>query len=211
MIKRENTTGKRFGRLIVLEELPPQPEMYGKYSGRRALVRCDCGIEKSVNLRAMFRGRILSCGCLQLESCTKHGKSKDRFYYIWLNIINRCYNKKHSLYKWYGGRGVGVCKEWRNSPIEFICWANSNWKPGLEIDRRNNNKGYFPLNCRFVSHKTNMNNTRNTVFLTIKDKDISLQKAAIKYNINPDTLRQRIKTLNWSHEKAVMTPVRARS
>lgn len=38
-------------------------------------------------------------------------------YNVWLNIINKCYNKEYSTYNTNGGSGITVCKEWH-------CFAN---------------------------------------------------------------------------------------
>lgn len=58
--KGEDLTGKRFGRLTVLEEA-------GTTNGRRWLCRCDCGEEKIVYGNSLKRGTTKSCGCLGLE------------------------------------------------------------------------------------------------------------------------------------------------
>lgn len=46
-------TGKRFGKITV---------MNGKMPDRKVLIRCDCGIEKSVSRYDVYGGKIKSCG-----------------------------------------------------------------------------------------------------------------------------------------------------
>lgn len=73
----------------------------------------------------------------------------------------RCYNQKHKSYKNYGARGITVCDEWVTSPKTFINWAEANgYRPGLQIDRRNNNGNYEPGNCRFITAQQNACNRR---------------------------------------------------
>ena len=88
-------------------------------------------------------------------------------YNIWQTMIGRCENPKRPKYKDYGGRGIKVCKEWHTAK-NFILWAlNNGYKPGLQIDRIDNNGDYCPENCRFVTPKENSRNRRNTKQLTI--------------------------------------------
>lgn len=89
-----------------------------------------------------------------------HGASKHPLYHIWRMMVRRC-SRDREIYKNWFGRGIRVCKAWRNDPWKFIRWAETNgWKPGLEIDRRNNNGNYTPRNCRFVTDKEQANNRR---------------------------------------------------
>ena len=77
----------------------------------------------------------------------------------------RCYNSNNNSFFRYGGRGITVCKEWLNSPESFYKWAmNHGYKPGLQIDRINNNLGYSPENCRFVTPSQNQHNKTNNRF-----------------------------------------------
>jgi len=91
----------------------------------------------------------------------QHGYRKHYLYDLWANIKTRCYNKNRLRYKDWGGRGITMCDEWKNSARAFIEWALDNgWKKGLEIDRINNDGNYCPENCRFVTHIKNIHNNR---------------------------------------------------
>lgn len=73
-------------------------------------------------------------------------------------IKKRCCNPKSKGYNNYGGRGIKVL--WENFK-DFKTWAlEHGYKPGLEIDRINNNGHYSPDNCRFVTHSENNLNKR---------------------------------------------------
>jgi hypothetical protein len=83
-----------------------------------------------------------------------------RAYVAWQNIMSRCYNKNNNSYKYYGGRGIKVCDEWKESGV-FVLWYNThNPTNALEIDRIKNDLGYSPCNCRFVDRVENQQNRR---------------------------------------------------
>lgn len=84
-----------------------------------------------------------------------------KIYMVWEQIKARCLNSNHKSYHRYGGRGITVCDEWTSSAKAFIEWSLSNgYKEGLHTDRIDNDKGYSPDNCRFVTQAENNKNTR---------------------------------------------------
>ncbi len=83
-------------------------------------------------------------------------KSLDDRYY---NILKRCYSVDNKDYKNYGARGITMCNEWKHNKKAFFVWCLGNgYSKELEIDRIDNNEGYSPLNCRFVTRTENRNN-----------------------------------------------------
>lgn len=89
------------------------------------------------------------------------------------NMKTRCYYKGHESYKYYGGRGITVCDLWLDTPQAFIVWGIMNgWKPGLEIDRIDNDGPYSPDNCRFVTHRENVMNSRASKLTTYMVREI---------------------------------------
>lgn len=88
-------------------------------------------------------------------------------YWCWKAIKQRCLNPRCHAYHNYGGRGIAVCKEWLQFE-PFLAWALANgWEKGLDLDRRDNNGGYTPENCRFVTRRENANNRRATILLSV--------------------------------------------
>jgi len=86
---------------------------------------------------------------------SNHGMTGHRVYNIWRKMRSRCYNKNEKYYHRYGGRGIKICDEWLDSSI-FIEWALSHgYKDNLTIDRINNDKGYSPDNCEFITQSEN--------------------------------------------------------
>ena len=96
-----------------------------------------------------------------------HNGSKERLYGVWIDIKKRCYNPKYKQYKDYGGRGIQMCDEWRNSYSAFRNFAlNNGYDPNAKfgqctIDRIDVNGDYCPENCRFVDMKVQRHNRRD--------------------------------------------------
>lgn len=79
---------------------------------------------------------------------------------------DRCYDKKVKDYKYYGERGITICDEWLNSVDAFCKWGMATgYEKGLQIDRIDNDKGYSPDNCRWVTPAVNCRK-RNTTRLS---------------------------------------------
>lgn len=82
---------------------------------------------------------------------------------VWYGMMYRCYHPKATNYNFYGGRGIAVCDDWRMDRFSFIKWAiDHGYSRGLKLDRINNDGDYCPDNCRFITHKSNCRNRRNT-------------------------------------------------
>jgi hypothetical protein len=81
---------------------------------------------------------------------------RKKIYDTWRDMNRRCHGK-HPKAKWYGGRGITVCEEWRAKFEPFFKWAITiGWKRGLQIDRIDNDGNYEPSNCRFVTREQNV-------------------------------------------------------
>lgn len=163
-------TGLRFGRLVVLRKYESRESKHDIYW----LCKCDCGCEKTVTTGHLTSRTVQSCGCLRREQAVGrfkadaeenviHGEAGSPLYAVWHSMIQRCENQKLSAYKWYGGKGVKVCKEWHDFS-SFSRWAHSHGykdekgvsrKDRLSIDRIDSNLDYCPENCRWVSVSEN--------------------------------------------------------
>lgn len=88
-------------------------------------------------------------------------------YWCWKAIKQRCLNPRCRAYHNYGGRGITVCDEWMEFE-PFLAWAlDAGWEKGLDLDRIDNDGGYKPSNCRFVTRRENANNRRKTKLITV--------------------------------------------
>lgn len=123
-----------------------------------------------------------------------HGHSKTKLYGVWCAMKRRCYYLKDKRYQHYGGRGIIVCEEWKQDYKKFESWAIANgYKPGLSIDRINNNGNYCPSNCRWTTTREQNRNYSKNRLLEFCGKLTCLQDIAHEIGIKPSTLRQRIK------------------
>lgn len=115
----------------------------------------------------------------------------------------RCPTKRE--YKNYGARGITVCQEWEDYAT-FRIWALANgYVPSLELDRKNNDEGYSPENCRFVTHMVNNRNTRRSLFLTCHGMTLTAAEWSEKTGLRGGVIRWR-KHRGWSDERTLTTP-----
>lgn len=200
MNKIKIKTGEKFGRLTVFDEGERLILPSGQ-TNRTVDCICECGNKTNVRLLHLVRNRISSCGCI---TKTRKGLSKTPIYKIWKAMHERCDGKTKNA-NIYKGRGITVCKDWTDNFIFFYNWAKENgYNKGLQIDRKNNNKGYSPENCRFVTPKINVNNRECTFFVNYKGKKQSLQLLMQKLNYpnKVSTVRSRI-LRGWDVENAI--------
>ncbi len=172
-IRTNDLTGKRFGRLTVIKRCPVE---YTK-SGNRVFkwkCQCDCGNIINAVHSNLVKGVTGSCGCLQKELASErffiHGMRNTRLYGIYANMKQRCENPNNPRYESYGGRSITVCPEWlgEHGFENFADWSMANgYADNLALDREDNNKGYSPDNCRWVTDDIQRNNQRKTIWIEI--------------------------------------------
>ena len=154
--------GQRFGKLIVLHRNPEYVPGSGK--GVMWVCLCDCGKQIKTISEYLIRGDTKSCGCLKLKYKNHngtHGLSHTLLYGVHSSMLGRCLNPTDQNYERYGGRGITVCDEWKESVQSFYDWAITHgYQTGLLLDRENNNGNYEPNNCRWVTYKVSNNNMR---------------------------------------------------
>lgn len=151
---------------------------YGKFeiveiisSGRFKIKFLLTGFEKEISRSCMTKGEVrdpyypiyYGVGCLGQVKAEDHKKEL----YIWRAMLYRCYDKNHSSYCLYGGKGVTLCKRW-------LCFENflediplikgydyKKFKNGeLELDKDMSyvgigNKEYSLQTCEFLPSKIN--------------------------------------------------------
>jgi len=128
----------------------------------RVLVRCHCGA-----IHPMSRWHLVhrpSAGC---RCCTsgrlKHGAAVNGTltpeYVAWKEMHSRCSRNREEERRNYQERGINVCEEWSEFAPFF---EHMGRKPGPEysLDRIDNDKGYFPGNCRWATRLQQRQNQR---------------------------------------------------
>ena len=196
--ERKDLTNKSFGQLIAIDySCSGKAGVGGKW---RCL--CSCGNYTHVSVQNLEKGHTKSCGCLakKLSSerltkrLTTHGMFRTPIYKTWERIKARCNNPNAVGYKNYGGRGIKLCARWNEFENFF---ADMGERPkGLSIERKDNDKGYSPENCKWVTQKEQCRNKRNNRI--IKGKSIAEWSEIL--NLPYNILYYRISS-GWDWEK----------
>ncbi len=186
----------------------------GKSTGHKVRVvklKCDCGKVFETYLGYFASGRRKSCGCKNIKSkppvVVVHGMTGTRIYQIWHSAKGRCSSKKPFNWKYYGSRGITFCDEW-NSFAPFYKWSMENgYTDELTLDRRDNDKGYHPNNCRWVTMMVQSNNTRANVFFEYEGERKTVAEWAREVAINQHTLYKRLVRKRWDVGDALTRPI----
>lgn len=208
MPKIVDLTGQRFGRLTVICEAGR-----AKNGSKKWRCLCDCGNEHFVTTGNLTNGSTNSCGCYRKEYVSDknyvHGKSHTRLNSIWRGMKKRCFNQNDSRFNLYGGRGITVCKEWKDDFQAFYDWAmNNGYTDNLSIDRIDVNGNYEPSNCRWADSKTQSNNKSTSFLLTMNGETHTVSEWAEIVGIDRKTISDRITRFGWSAEKALTVKAR---
>ena len=204
MSKFIDLTGNRYSNLVVLEKA---------YSENGVVIwkcKCDCGKITLVRGQNLKSGAVKSCGCLRINAkpTLRHNMSNTRLYKIWASMKNRCYTPSHHSYKNYGGRGIGLCDDWKDAPDAFFDWAKSSgYTDEMTIERIDVNGNYCPENCTWIPANEQQRNRRSCQFFTHNGVTKNLMDWCHDLGLDYKNVHNRIHKLGWSFERAISEPV----
>lgn len=202
--------GDKFSRWTVIG---PFELRQTKNSTKKWFVRvlCACGREFDVQEYLLRIGKTKQCRpCQQAvigRWTASHGGTGTPLWNRWRLIKQRCCDPGNPQWPNYGGRGIYLCTEWLESFATFREWAESSgYSPELELDRRDNDAGYTPENCRWVTPTVNARNKRTNRHLTAFGRTLTLAERLEQPEciVGRATLAYRIKS-GWPPEDALAT------
>lgn len=204
MPKLIDYTGRQFGRLTVIKRLL----ISNGYNSRIVECLCNpeyggCGKIANFDISRLVDGAVVSCGCYRKERATKHGLHHTAEYKVWMNIKMRCYNEKNDQYSDYGGRGIVMSDEWRDSFEAFYRDMGPRPSSHYTVERRENNEGYTKENCHWVTRIEQANNTRRNVFYCYNGVCKTLSTWCRELNLNYNTVYQKINRCGQSLEEII--------
>lgn len=163
---------------------------------------CVCGKTTYVRGSALKGKTTKSCGCKTKEMIASgvktHSGSYLPEYQVWYQMKQRCGNPKNAGYQRYGGRGIFVCESWRKSFAVFFKDMGGRPNEKSQIDRIDNNDGYYKENCRWVTPAQNALNTRRNKRLTFNGKTQTIKEWADETGFDRNCIVSRLYTLKWS-------------
>lgn len=145
-------------KLQVIKDLGMFEKNNGTYKLRKVVLLCpECNSEFTVDNTQRNKQREMCFSCLK-ESCVTNKYT--RLYNIWKGMRSRVNSTNPRKERSYKAKNITVCDEW--SIFEtFKDWALANgYADELTIDRRDNDLGYNPGNCRWVGAAIQSANTR---------------------------------------------------
>lgn len=130
---------------------------------------------------------------------------RKRLYWVWADMLSRCRNPNHRQFKDYGGRGISVCLEWKNFDAFERDMAPR--PKGMMLDRKDNDLGYSPSNCRWATRKEQNSNRRNCIYVDCDGATVTLKEYCRRKGLPYRPIVKRIQDRNWPLKAALTVPV----
>lgn len=175
----------------------------GKYKYLFKCPACDSEVIKQLSNGK----RDKTCGCVLTPRRTITKENK-RIHQCWTNMKTRCNNSNYKKSHRYKERGITVCKEWENF-TNFLKWSvSSGYKENLTLDRIDNDKGYSPDNCRWVTNTENIRNSSATklnkdkilLIKKLRKENVSTKEISIMFSISQRQVYNIINDRHWREE-----------
>ena len=169
-----------------------------KYDDGHALYKgiCNkCGFERIAKLSDLKA--TVKCTHIRIDGEIVTNISywdNQRLRIIFGGMKDRCYNINCKDFRWYGAKGVKICKEWMDNPKLFEEWALSNgYYDGLTIDRMDSEKDYSPSNCRWISLENNARYKSTTSSICVNDTTHSGKEWSKILNLGINTINRYVR------------------
>jgi len=185
--KELDIKGQKFNKLTAI-----------KYVGNEKWeFECECGKIIIKTTSDVKRGKTKSCSRI----CTTGNPSKHPLYQTWDGIKKRCYQIGATGYNNYGGRGIKMCDEWKNSFWTFVFDMGNKPFIASTLERIDNNSDYCKENCIWASPKEQASNRRNNIYITYQNKIYTLYSICNLLKLKHSTIYWRLQKTNLSPQK----------
>jgi hypothetical protein len=189
------TIGQKINYLTILGRVS-----LAKDSHVLLLCLCSCGNDTIGKATLIRRGKKQSCGCIKtkIHNPMRHLPE----FQVWEGMKKRCLNSKQISYKYYGGRGISVCKRW-GSFKNFLTDMGPRPTSKHTLERKNNKGNYTPINCKWATREEQSYNRSTTRFVTIGNETKTIGQWVNLHNLNWGCLYGRLKA-NWSEDRLLL-------
>ena len=142
-MRATNLIGQRFGRLVVISQLPSKKYNWG--SKARWLCQCDCGKTTEVTGRSLRVGHTKSCKCYQID------KQRGRpFGWVYTRLLHNAKKVNRiceiSYEDFLGFTKINLC-HYCGEVIDWAPYQVNDSTARYYLDRKDNSVGYTKDNC----------------------------------------------------------------
>ncbi|MBP9906575.1 MAG: hypothetical protein KBF66_13520 [Rhodoferax sp.] len=108
-------------------------------------------------------------------------------------MIRRCTKPRHHDWRWYGGKGITVCREWLESFDTFLRDVGTAPSPQHWLGRLDVLGNYQPGNVEWIDHDTQVRRRAWCKKIDIDGQQLTIAEAERAVGLEDGTLRQRLK------------------
>jgi hypothetical protein len=130
---------------------------------------------------------------------------RQKVWFAWRNMVQRCHDPKSRRYADWGGRGIVVCDRWRASFEAFLADVGNPPSQAHTLDRRDNDRGYEPDNCRWATRQEQQRNRRGLTWLTVTGERVLATDLAERLGLTVQAVMARI-ARGMTGDEIVATP-----
>lgn len=195
--------------LLKEEALSPREikEVLDLRAKRNALVHDHVATIEPVTRRSIERAVSLTKTLGNLKHGHRKKAGPSPTYISWQGMKRVCTNKRDACYKYYGGRGITICKKWRR--FEGFLEDMGERPRGKQLSRIDVNGNYEWENCEWSTPVVQQNRLRSNRQLTYQGRTQNVTHWAGELGIDRSIIQNRL-AYGWSTEEALGRPVNAK-